>query len=161
MTLTRVSIAITAAALLAPALVNGIDAQSQTGTACIALTTPSVQGVDGDATAFGVAVRDLFGNFLTGPSIKAVKLDARLASQAILEAREKGCGQLLLASVTRKRSGGGTLGSALGQAAGIAAIRTPVGGGVAGTIASSATWAGGEAIYRFASQTRAKDELEL
>jgi hypothetical protein len=43
----------------------------------------------------------------------------------------------------------------------MAAIRAPVPGGVAGAVASGATWAGGEAIYRFASQTKAKDEITL
>ena len=32
---------------------------------------------------------------------------------------------------------------------------------MAGAVASGATWAGGEAIYRFSSQVRAKDEIEL
>ena len=128
--------------------------------ACVALTLPSVLGVDGPATNFGTGVRDLFVSYLTGPSIKTVTLDARLPSQAALEAREKGCGQILLMSVTRKHSEGKT-GGILGQAAGIAVMRTPVGGGLTGTIASGATWASGEAIYRFSSQIRAKDEIEL
>ena len=43
-----------------------------------------------------------------------------------------------------------------------AVARAPVYGGVAGgAVASSATWAGGEAIYRYASEVHAKDELEL
>lgn len=128
--------------------------------ACVALTMPSVQGVDGPAANFGTGVRDLFASYLTGPSIKTITLEARLPSQAALEAREKKCGQVLLASVTRKRSEGRT-GGILGQAAGIAVMRTPVGGGLSGSIASGATWAGGEAIYRFSSQVRAKDEIEL
>jgi hypothetical protein len=127
---------------------------------CIALTLPSVQGVDGPAANYGTGVRDLFASYLTGPSIKTITLEARLPSQAALEARQKECGQVLLASVTRKRSEGKT-GGILGQAAGIAVMRTPIGGGVTGSIATGATWAGGEAIYRFSSQVRAKDEIEL
>lgn len=128
--------------------------------ACVALAVPSVQGADA-ATTFGVAVRDLFASFLNGPSVRTVVLQARLPSQAALEAREKECGQMLLVSVSRKRSSGAGVGGVLGQAAGIAVMRTPVAGGMAGSVASGATWAGGEAIYRFASQTRAKDEIEL
>jgi hypothetical protein len=128
---------------------------------CIALTLPSVAGVDGSATSFATAVRDLFVSFLTGPGIKIVQLESRLPSQAALESREKGCGEILLATVTRKRSTGNGFGALVGRTAGIAAARTPVGAGVAGTIAGSATSAVGEAIYRLASQTRAKDEIEL
>lgn len=55
----------------------------------------------------------------------------------------------------------GQAGRILGQAAGIAVSRAPYGGAVTGAVASGATWAGGEAIYRFASEIRARDELEL
>jgi len=127
--------------------------------ACIALTLPSVQGAE-DPANFGTGVRDLFVSYLTGPSIKAITLEARLPSQAALEARQKECGQVLLTSVTRKHSESKAAGI-LGQAAGSAVMRTPLGGGVTGALASGATSAGGEAIYRFSSQVRAKDEIEL
>ena len=127
---------------------------------CIALTVPSVQGVDGNATSFAVAVRDLFAMYLKGPSIRTEPLESRLASQAVLEAREKGCRNMLLVTVERKRSSG-TASRILGQAAGVAVTRAPLVGGVTGAVASGATWAGGEAIYRFASEVRAKDELAL
>jgi hypothetical protein len=147
---------------LAAALsVAGANAASQkTAATCVALTVPSVQGVDGNATSFAVAVRDLFAMYLKGPSIRTESLESRLASQAVLEAREKRCGQMLLVTVERKRSSG-KASRILGQAAGIAVTRAPLGGGVTGAVASGATWAGGEAIYRFASEVRAKDELEL
>ena len=153
----RLPIAAIAAAVLVCALPSAARAQNA---ACVALTLPSVQGVDGPAATFATDVRDLFAAYLTGPSIKTIALDARLPSQAALEAREKQCGQVLLVSVTRKRSDSKASGI-LGQAAGIAVTRTPVGGGVTGSIASAATSAGGEAIYRFSSQVRAKDEIEL
>lgn len=128
---------------------------------CVALTLPRVEGVDGSATSFAVAVRDLFASFLTGPGIKTIQLDARLASQAALEARDKGCEHVVLATVTRKRSTGSGVGGVLGRAAGMSAARVPVGGGVVGAIASGATSAVGQAIYGLASQTRARDEIEL
>lgn len=151
--------------LLAVALaVVGADAalQKPSGSAstCVALTFPSVKGVDGNATSFATAVRDLFAMYLKGPSIRTESLESRLASQAVLEARGKECGQMLLVTVERKRASGGAS-RILGQAAGVAVMRTPLGGGVTGAVASGATWAGGEAIYRFASEVRAKDELEL
>jgi hypothetical protein len=149
----------TAASLV---VLSGAAAQSSppSNSPCVALTVPSVQGVD-DATSFGVAVRDLFASFLNGPSLKTTTLEARLPSQAVLEARNKGCGHVLLVSVSRKRSSGSGVGGVLGQAAGIAVMRTPIAGGTAGAVASGATWAGGEAMYRFALQTRTKDEIEL
>lgn len=128
---------------------------------CIALTLPSVEGIDGSATSFAAAVRDLFASFLTGPGLKTVQLESRLPSQAALEAREKDCREVLLATVTRKRSNGNGFSSIVGRTAGMAAVRTPVGGGVAGAIASGATSAVGQAIYGLASQTKAKDEIEL
>src|ERR671914_1224677 len=72
---------------------------------CIAIGLPAVQGVEGSAVDVGNAVRELFSGFLTGPSMKVVALDARLASQASEEARQKGCGHVLTATLTRKRSG--------------------------------------------------------
>ena len=128
---------------------------------CVALPLPSVAGIDNTATNYAAAVRDLFASFLTGPSTKIVKLEARLSSQAADEAKAQDCGLILVATVTRKHSGGPGVGSLLGRAAGIAAVRTPVGSGVTGTIASSATSAVGEAVYSLAAQTRAKDEIEL
>jgi hypothetical protein len=154
----RLTVTLVCSAAYLAVLPNAPTAQS--APACVALTLPSVQGVD-DATNFGGAVRDLFASFLTGPSVKPTMLAARLPSQAALEARKKGCAHVLLVIVSRKRSSGIGVGGVLGQAAGLAVLRTPVAGGVAGTIASGATWAGGEAIYRFASQTKARDEIEL
>lgn len=135
-------------------------APQKPASACVALTVPSVQGVDGNASSFAVAVRDMFAMYLKGPSIRTESLESRLASQAVLEAREKSCGQMLLVTIERKRSSG-KAGRIIGQAAGIAVTRAPLGGGVTGAVASGATWAGGETIYRFASEIRASDELEL
>jgi hypothetical protein len=152
-------------ALIAASCVVGAHAAPQqplsTAATCVALTVPTVQGVDGDATGFAMGVRDLFATYLKGPTIRTEALESRLASQAVIEARGKTCGQMLLVSVTRKRSSNNTA-RILGQAAGIAATRAPVvGAGSVGAAASTATWTGGETVYRFASEIRAKDELEL
>jgi len=154
--------AVVSIAALLGVIPDTVAAQSESRPpACVALTLPSVEGIDGSATSFAAAVRDLFASFLTGPGIKTLQLDSRLPSQAALEAREKECGYVLLATVTRKRSSGSGVGGVFGRAAGMAAVRTPVGGGVAGAIAGSATTAVGQAIYGLASQTRAKDEIAL
>jgi hypothetical protein len=126
---------------------------------CIAIALPSVQGVDGDATRVATAVRDLFAGFLKGPSLKTVLLEARLPSQAALEARQKRCGQLLIPSVTRK-AGGTRTGSIISRAAGVAATRVPYTGAV-GAVTAGAVASGGEALYMLSLNTRKKDEIEL
>ncbi|RPJ70907.1 MAG: hypothetical protein EHM24_14045 [Acidobacteria bacterium] len=130
-------------------------------TTCIAVMLPSVQGVDGSATEVAAAVRELFTSYLTGPSLRTVPLEARLASQAIEEARQKDCGQVLLATLTRKRSGGGALGRALGQAAGTAAWSVPGVAGTGGAVARGAVIAGAQAVSSLAGSTKAKDEMRL
>jgi hypothetical protein len=129
---------------------------------CIAIVLPSVQGVDGSATDFGNSLRELFMSYLTGPSLRAIALEARLASQAIEEARQKECGYVLMTTVTRKRDDGSGLGRVLGQAAGTAAWHAvPYGGGAGAAAARGAAIAGGQAISTMAAATRAKDELRL
>jgi hypothetical protein len=157
----RLGLTLLAVALSATVAAGAPQKPSGSASTCVALTVPSVQGVDGNATSFATAVRDLFASYLKGPSIRTLSLEARLPSQAALEARDQDCGQLLLVTVERKRAGGSSVGRILGQATGVAVTRTPLGGGVTGAVATGATWAGGEAIYRFASEIRAKDELEL
>ena len=132
---------------------------SQSPGTCIAMALPSVKGAD-DATQVATAVRDLFTSFLQGPSIKVVPLDARLALQATEEAKQKSCNQMLVASVTRKRGGGGGLGRAIAQAGSTAAWYTPV-GGVGSAVARGAVIAGAQAASEIAATTKAKDELRL
>jgi len=133
------------------------------GQACVALVLPSATGVDGDATAFASSLRDLFASYLTGPSLRAVNLEARLASQAIEEARTKECGYVLVTKMTKKHDSGNGLGRALGQAAGSAAYYgVPYyGGSAAAAAARGAVVAGAHAISTLSSTTRAKDELTL
>jgi hypothetical protein len=133
-------------------------AKSQT---CIGIVLPSATGVDGDATAFASSLRDLFASYLTGPSLRAINLDARLPSQAIEEARQKDCAYVLVSSIARKRDDGSGWGRAIGRAAGTAAWHgVPYVGGAAGA-ARGAAIAGAEAISAMASSTRAKDEVTL
>lgn len=130
--------------------------------ACVAIVMPSATGVDGDATAFSTSLRDLLASYLTGPSLRAISLDARLPSQAIEEARQKQCAYVLLTTIARKRDDGTGWGRALGQAAGSAAYYgIPYGGGAAAAAARGAAVAGAHAVSTMASTTRAKDEVTL
>jgi hypothetical protein len=126
---------------------------------CIAMALPTVKGAE-DATQMATAVRELFVSYLQGPSINVVPLDAKLAVQATEEAKQKSCNQMLVASVTRKRGGGGGLGRALAQAGSTAAWYTPV-GSVGTAAARGAVIAGAQAAAEIASSTKAKDELRL
>jgi hypothetical protein len=127
---------------------------------CIAIVTPSVQGIEGNAAEIGTSVRDLFVTYLTGPSIRVIQLQARLASQVIAEAKQQNCDQVLTATLTRKR-GGGTLGKVMGQAAGTASWSIPGGGTTTSAIARGAAVGVAQAVSSLASTTRAKDELQL
>ena len=128
---------------------------------CIAIVLPSAKGVD-DATAFSTSLRELFMSYLTGPSLRAVPLEARLTGQAVEEARQKSCGFILLTSVTRVRHEGGGVGRALGRAAGAAAsYGVPYGGTAVSSAARGAVVAGAYAISNAAETTKAKDEITL
>lgn len=121
---------------------------------------PSVQGVPGNAEEAATGVRDLLAKYLTGPSLKMVVLDSRLASQAVAEAKEKGCEPILVSALTRK-SGGGGLRRALGQAAGASSWYLP-GGATAGSAAARAAASVGlQTAASLAASTKTKDEMRL
>lgn len=129
---------------------------------CIAIVLPSAKGAAGDATEFATSLRDLFVSYLTGPSLKTIALESRLATQAVEEARQKDCGNVLVTSIERKRNDGSGWGRALGRAAGTAAwYGVPYGGTAATAAARGAAVAGAHAISTMAESTKAKDEVTL
>jgi hypothetical protein len=128
---------------------------------CVALPLPSLRGADGSSTDLATALRDLVSSFLTGPSLRTVALDARLAEHAEEEARQKDCATVLTITLTRKKSGGGKFGRVLGDAAGAAAWHMPYGATAATTAARSAAIVGATAASSMAQNTRAKDELQI
>lgn len=149
------------AAIGSPALASsGAPRTGPTPTNCIAIAMPAVQGVPGSATDAASGLRELMVSYLTGPSIKVVSIEARLPSQAVEEAQQKGCEPLLFLSLTRKAGGKGFV-KALGQAAGSSAWYLPGGGSVASATARAAAAAGLQTASSLASSTRAKDEVQL
>jgi len=130
------------------------------GPACVALLLPSVEGVD-DATAVATSVRSIFESYLTGPSLKSVLLDAKLASQASEEAKQKDCPTILTVTVDRKAgdSGPGKL-SSLARAAETTAAYVPL-PDYGASVAAGAARGGAEAVADVASNTRAKDEITI
>jgi len=127
---------------------------------CIAIVAPALEGIPGNALEAGAGVRDVIASYLTGPSVKVVTLEAKFASQAREEAKQKGCEPLLFTKVTRKTSGGKVL-KVLGHAANTTSWQLP-GGGTAASAAARAGAAGGlQAVSAMAQLTKAKDELTL
>jgi hypothetical protein len=129
-------------------------------TGCVALLLPSVEGVE-DAVAVATEIRSIFQSYLTGPSLKSIDLEARLASQATQEARLKECTKILTVTVQRKQSGGG--GSKVGavaHAAGTTAAYIPLPNyGTAAAV--GAARGGAEAVAGVARTTKAKDEFTM
>ncbi|HEY3885464.1 MAG TPA: hypothetical protein VGL62_09675 [Vicinamibacterales bacterium] len=127
---------------------------------CIAVVQPLVTGVEGQADSVATSVRNLFVSFLTGPSMKAVPLEARLASQAAEEARERNCTRVLTMTLEEKHHGNHQKLAGLTHAAGTAAGYMPY-SGPAGAVAAGAAIGGSEAVSAVAYQTRSKDEMTL
>jgi hypothetical protein len=152
---------VTAALSLAPVFrAAGHGAPVQAEPICVAIALPELAGIEGDSTALAASVRTLFVSYLTGPSLKAVPLDARFAAQASEEARQKNCPRVLTVAMTRKAGGGRHVVGALTQAGRTAAAYIPV-SGAAGSIAIGTVIAGTEAVGSVASSTRAKDEMQI
>ena len=130
------------------------------GKACIALLLPSVEGVD-DATAVATSVRSIFESYLTGPSLQSVMLDAKLASQASQEARQKECPRILNVTISRKAgSSGPGKAATIARAAGTTAAYIPI-PGVGGAVAAGAAHGGAVAVEDLAYRTHAKDEITM
>jgi hypothetical protein len=74
---------------------------------CIAL--PKAQLGQGNNSPVDVSepVRTTLGQYMAGPSVQLVRLDARIPIQIEAEAREKNCGYVLQTSVVQKKKGGG------------------------------------------------------
>jgi hypothetical protein len=149
------------------ALVAGepLQAQETQSVTRICLAPASVEGASGSAAAAMDAVRETFTSYLTGPSLRAEPLKARLASQVKEEAKQSGCPYLLLTTIkhVQKRGGGGLLGRMAAGAAQQGAWEAGVASGsAAGRIAGHAAYgAAGQAASNYAAGTRNKDEMTL
>jgi hypothetical protein len=129
------------------------------GKVCVALLLPSVDGVD-NATAVATSVRSIFESYLTGPTLQSVMLDAKLASQASQEARQKECPRILTVTVSRKAgSTGPSKAGTIARAAGTTAAYIPLPG--VGSVAAGAAEGGAVAVSDLAYHTQAKDEITM
>ena len=137
------------------------QAQEAKQSSCIAVLAPALEGVPGNASDAENGVRDLITSYLQGPSMKAIALEARLEPLAAAEAKQKGCGSLLIASVRRKSSSHSLL-KAFGQAANTSTYSLPYGGSsVASTVVRAGATAGLQTASSMAQSTKNKDELSF
>jgi hypothetical protein len=155
-----------AAAVASPGLLGApLAAQDSAAVTRICLAPASVESSTGSATSAGDAVRETFAGYLTGPSLRAEPLKARLASQVKQEAKLAGCPYLLLTTIkhVRKRSGGGLLKRMAAGAAQQGAWEAgAASGSAAGRIAGHAAYgAAGQAAHDYAYTIRNKDEVTL
>jgi hypothetical protein len=155
-----------AAAVASPSLLGGLlVAQDSAGVTRICLAPASVESSTGSATSAGDALREAFTGYLTGPSLRAEPLKARLSSQVKEEATLAGCPYLLLTTIkhVQKKSGGGLLKRMAAGAAQQGAWEAGVASGsTAGRIAGQAAYgAAGQAAHDYAYTIRNKDEVTL
>jgi hypothetical protein len=131
----------------------------------ICLAPATVEANAGGVDKIVDAVREAFTSFLTGPSLQARPLTARLQSQAREEAKGANCQYLLLTTVKHVRQSGGQslIGKMAGGAvqAGVASAGGAVGSTAGRIAANAAAGATNAAVYGFAGSVRTKDELTL
>jgi hypothetical protein len=110
-----------------PASVASATTPKKAGVVRIGLITPKVTMSAGDPAQAAVTLRNSFVNYLKGPNLEVVLLNARVPSLALEEARQSQCDYVLNSSMTVKKGGGGSMfGRAIGNIAGSAAGRIPV-----------------------------------
>ncbi|HEX9366199.1 MAG TPA: hypothetical protein VF921_06210 [Vicinamibacterales bacterium] len=161
--LTLVIAAVAAIAHAAPATgqqAASPDPAARPDAVCVAIVLPAIEGAEGDSATLAESVRTVFASYLTGPSLKALPLVARLPSQAAEEARQKDCPRVLTVALVLTHHGGHALAGAISRAAGTAAWYVPA-SGVGSAIAVGTAVAGAEAVSAVASSTRAKDEMRI
>jgi hypothetical protein len=113
------------------------------------------------ATDLAAAVHSTLVQYLKGPRVEAVTLDAKLPSAIDNEAKEKECDYIVYATVSHKKGGGfgGMLGSAFGSAigrVGIGQTGSTV-GNIAGQIATQAI----VSATTVSASVRSKDEISI
>ena len=138
------------AALLFAALSAAASAKAATPTVCIAL--PKAQLGQGNNAEVDVSepVRTTLGQYMAGPSIQLVRLDARIQIQIVAEAVEKNCSYILQTSVVQKKKATSMF-KKLAPLAGALPMLGGMGGNMGGMIAtqaaSSAIAAGAQQDY--------------
>jgi hypothetical protein len=138
-------------------------AQENPQAARICLVPTKAEMVTGNTETAITAVRETFTSVLTGPSLGVMPLEARLASQAREEAKQKSCAYVLLTTIKhqRKQDHGllsrATTGAVATGAWQVAGAARSTEARIAAGAAASAAVAARDVAYAF----KVKDELEL
>ena len=159
------SCSVLACLALAALVATPLAAQNPPAKSTICLAPTTAQMASGNAADGSTAVRETFASYLTGPTLAAAPLNARLASQAREEAKQASCRYVLYTSMKleRGKSGGGAFGRMIGGAVESSAwelrgaASSPAGRIAAGAAARAAV----EAARGLATNVKTKDELTL
>ena len=132
------------------------------GVVRVGVVMPKATAAEGiDTNTLAGAVQNTLVNYLSGPAIEVVQLQARLPVQAESEAKQKECDYVLYTTVAHKKGGGGGFGSFMRKAAPVAGSVVPYGGtagsAVAHTVATAAIYTAAD----FSANVKSKDELTL
>jgi hypothetical protein len=128
---------------------------------CISIVTPTLEGATGNAAEAANGVRELMASYLRGPSTNVVPLEAKLASQAAEEAKQKNCQPILVFSLSRKPGSNHGLVKALARGAGASAWSIPYGSSSGSAMAHAGAASGLQTASELAQQTKTKDEVRL
>ncbi len=128
----------------------------------VAMTKTTSVGEGLNAATLSEAVRNTMVNYLTGPAIEVIALDARLPVQIDAEAKQKECDYVLYTTVAHKKGKSGGFGGFLKAAAPIADV-VPLAGAssAAGAVATSVATTAIYTAANVAGSVKAKDELTL
>ena len=140
------------AALAVPATA---DAQDATGASSmrIGLVKPKVRVGSGDTAQASETIRSMLSEYLSGPTMQVILLEARLPDQFEEEARRAGCDYILSTEVIHHR---GTSSGALGRALGNFGY-VPAKDAITSIVLSGAVRTAADV----ASSIKAKDEVQL
>ncbi len=131
----------------------------------IAIAFPAVSLESGDIEQVAGGVRGLLHRYLTGPTLDSLELEARLESQALGEAKARGCHYVAFLSLTHKRASRGLWRQVAGTALGSAAASVPVGNNPAAAAgraaASSAAWTAASTGWAVGARDQLRLELRL
>jgi hypothetical protein len=138
--------------LLAVLLLASLHNLAMAATPVVCIALPKAQLGQGNNAAVDVSepVRTTLGQYMAGPSVQLVRLDARIPIQVDAEAAEKHCGYVLQTSVVQKKKAGSIFkklapfASALPMVGGMGGN---MGGMVASQVATSAITAGAQQDY--------------
>ena len=141
--------------------VSGVQTKSEKAHGIrIGVASPDAQiGQGGSMSSVAEPIRTMMIQYLNGPGLDIVPMNAMLPMQIEAEAKEKACDYVLYSSVTHKKSGG----MSFLKAASLASSLTPI-GAMAGATRAATAAAGTAAAAQAAavsSAVKAKTEYTL